>query len=43
MCHCIYARLPLNAQRLDKALLPMFLAKICDLALREACSAADGG
>ena len=39
----IYARLPLNAQRLDKTLLPMFLAKIYDQALREACGAAAGG
>ena len=43
MCYLIYARLPLNAQRLNRTLLPMFLAKICDLALREACSAATGG
>jgi hypothetical protein len=43
MCYLIYARLPLNAQRLDKTLLPMFLAKLADLALREACSAAAGG
>ena len=28
---------------LNKTLLPMFLAKICDLVLREACSAAGGG
>ena len=41
--YLINARLPLNAQRLDKALLPMFLAKLADLALREACSAAAGG
>ena len=43
MCYLIYARLPLNAQRLDKTLLPMFLAKIYDQALREACGAAAGG
>ena len=33
----------LNTQRLNKTLLPMFLAKIYDLALREACGAAAGG
>ena len=43
MCYLIYAHLPLNAQRLEKTLLPMFLAKLADLALREACSAAAGG
>ena len=36
MCYLIYARLPLNAQRLNKTLLPMFLAKLADIALREA-------
>ena len=40
MCYLIYAQLPLNAQRLDKTLLLMFLAKIYDQALREACGAA---
>ena len=43
MCYLIYARLPLSAQRLDKTLLPMFLGKLADLALREACSVAAGG
>ena len=38
MRYCIYARLTLNAQRLDKTLLPMFLAKIFDFALPEACN-----
>ena len=37
MCFGIYARLPLNAQRTDKAELPMFLAKPSDAALRETC------
>ena len=40
MCNCIYAHLPLNAQRLDKTLLPMFLNKLADFALCEACSVA---
>ena len=43
MCYLIYARPPLSAQRLDKTLLPMFLGKLADLALREACSVAAGG
>ena len=43
MCYLIYARLPINAQRLDNALLPMFLGKLADLALRDACSQAAGG
>ena len=42
MCYLIYACLLLNAQRLGKTLLPMFLAKLADLTLREACSAAAG-
>ena len=33
MCYLIYARLPLNAQRLGKTLLPMFLNKLGDIAL----------
>ena len=33
MCYLIYAHLPLNAQQLDKTLLPMFLGKLADLAL----------
>ena len=43
MCYCIYTCLPLNMQQLDKALLLMFLAKICDLVLHDACSVAAGG
>ena len=31
MCYLIYARLPINAQRLDKTLLPMFMGKLADL------------
>ena len=42
MCYLIYACLPLNTQHLDKTLLLMFLAKLTDLALHEACSAAAG-
>ena len=42
MCYCIYARLPLNAQRLDKTPLLMFLAELYNFALREACSTAAG-
>ena len=43
MCYLIYAQLPLNMQRLDKTLLPMFLAKIYNLVLHEACDAIAGG
>ena len=43
MCYLIYAHLLLNAQHLLKTLLPMFLAKLADLALCEAHSAAAGG
>ena len=43
MCFCIYARLSLNAQRIDKTVLPMFLAKLNDHGLRETCSTAAGG
>ena len=39
----IYAHLLLNAQQLDKTLLLMFLAKLSDQALCEACSAAASG
>ena len=41
MCYC--ARLPLNAQRLDKTLSLMFLAKLHDYTQSEACSSAAGG
>jgi hypothetical protein len=43
MCFCIYARLSLPAQRMDKTVLPMFLTKLKDVGLREACSTAAGG
>ena len=43
MCYLIYTRLPLNAQRLGKTLLPMFLNKLADFTLRKGCSAAAGG
>ena len=43
MCYCIYMRLPLNTQRLDKTLLPMFLAKHHNYALHEVCSSAISG
>ena len=44
MCYLIYVRLPINAQRLDTA--PgqlVFLNKLTNLALCEACSAAASG
>ena len=43
MCYLIYARLPLNVQWLGKTLLLMFLSKLADFPLREACSVAAGG
>ena len=43
MCFGTYARLSLNAQRIDKLMLPMFLTKPRDHGLREACSTAAGG